>query len=109
MADTHQVPTPSGTWGMLFIAGVAAGAVLGWVARSMVRTLPRRQPTRRVNPIQVQLHLKGVDYPVGKHGLLAWAQAAGADPRVLETLSRLPEHRYTSPIEVSRALGKRAS
>ena len=66
-----------------------------------------RATTRPVNPIRVQTYLKGVDYPTGKHGLLARAQAAGADTPALETLTRLPEQPYTSPIEASRALGTR--
>jgi hypothetical protein len=92
---------------MPFLAGVVAGGILGWLARAFVPTQAWHVPKRQVTPIQVQTYLKGVDYPTGKHGLLAWAQAAGADGPVLETLTQLPEQRYTSPIAVSRALGTR--
>jgi hypothetical protein len=98
---------PSGTGVMPFLAGVVAGGILGWLARAFVPAQAWRVPKRQVTPIQVQTYLKGVDYPTGKHGLLARAQAAGADGPVLETLTHLPEQRYTSPIEVSRALGTR--
>jgi uncharacterized protein DUF2795 len=92
---------------MPFLAGVVAGGILGWLARALAPTQAWHVPKRQVTPIQVQTYLKGVDYPTGKHGLLARAQAAGADGSVLETLTHLPEQRYASPIEVSRALGTR--
>jgi uncharacterized protein DUF2795 len=92
---------------MTFLAWLAAGGVLGWIARAFVPRQARRVPKHPVTPIQVQTYLKGVDYPTGKHELLARAQAAGADAPVLETLTHLSEQRYTSPIAVSRALGRR--
>ena len=107
MDMAHHASKPRGMWGMTFLAGLAAGGVLGWLARTFVPAQAWRVPKRPVTPIQVQTYLKGVDYPTGKHGLLARAQAAGADAPVLETLTHLPEQRYTSPIEVSRALGTR--
>jgi hypothetical protein len=107
MDVAHHASKHRGMWGMTFFAGLAVGGVLGWLARTFVPTQAWRGPMRRVTPIQVQIHLKGVDYPVSKHGLLARAQATGADAQVLETLTQLPEQRYTSPIEVSRALGTR--
>jgi Protein of unknown function (DUF2795) len=107
MDVAHHASKHRGTWGRIFLAGVVAGGLLGWIARTFVPTQAWRVPTRPVTPIQVQTYLKGVAYPTGKHGLLARAQAAGADAPVLETLTQLPEQRYTSPIEVSRALGTR--
>jgi hypothetical protein len=98
---------PSGTGVMPFLAGVVAGGVLGWLAHTLLSMSAWRGTRRPVTPIQVQTYLKGVDYPTGKRGLLAQAQAAGADAPVLETLTQLPEQRYTSPIAVSRALGTR--
>jgi uncharacterized protein DUF2795 len=107
MDMAHHASKPRGTWGMTFLAGLVAGGILGWLARTFVPTQAWRVPTRPVTPIQVQTYLKGVAYPTGKHKLLERAQAAGADRPVLETLTQLPEQRYTSPIEVSRALGTR--
>jgi hypothetical protein len=43
---------------------------------------------------------------VQKHDLLATARAEGADAAVLRTLAQLPDTRYISPIEVSRAIGR---
>jgi hypothetical protein len=108
MDTAHSVSTPQGIGGIRLIVGLVAGGIIGWLASTLIHTHAWRVQKRRVTPIQVQTHLKGVDYPVGKPGLLARAQAAGADAQVLETLTQLPEKRYTSPIEVSRALGKQA-
>jgi Protein of unknown function (DUF2795) len=107
MNVAYHASKPRGMWGMTFLAWLAAGGVLGWIIRALVPTQAWHVPKRQVTPIQVQTYLKGVDYPTGKHELLARAQAAGADGPVLETLTQLPEQRYTSPIEVSRALGTR--
>ena len=94
-------------WGMPFLAGVLAGGLLSWLARPLVSRYGGRgaKRPRAVTPIQVQLYLKGVDYPAGKPELLARAEAAGAGAPVLETLTQLPAQCYHSPIEVSRALG----
>ena len=109
MDVVRHASKPSSTGVMPFIAGLVAGGVLGWIAHTMLSMSAWRGTTRPVNPIQVQTYLKGVAYPTGKHGLLARAQAAGADGPILETLLQLPEQRYTSPIEVSRALGQRGT
>ena len=109
MDVVRHASKPRGTGVMPFITGLVAGGVLGWLAHTMLSMRAWRSTTRPVNPVQVQTYLKGVDYPTGKCGLLARAQAAGADAPVLETLTQLPEQRYTSPIEVSRALGQRGT
>ena len=107
--DTTQRSSMRPSIGVIpFIVGVVAGGILGWLATTLVHTHAWRGRRRRVSPVQVQASLKGVDYPVDKPDLLARAQAAGADARVLEALTQLPEQRYSSPIEVSRALGKQA-
>jgi uncharacterized protein DUF2795 len=109
MDMAHHTTKTSGRWGIIFLAGVATGGVLGWLARTLGRAQAGRGPTRQVNPIQVQTYLTGVDYPTGKQGLLARARAEGADAQVLETLTHLPEQCYRSPIDVSRAMGQRGS
>jgi uncharacterized protein DUF2795 len=97
-------------WRVSFLAGVLAGGILGWLARPLVSRYTRRgaKRPRAVTPIQVQLSLKGVDYPAGKPAWLARAEAAGAEAPVLETLTQVPAHCYRRPIEVSRALGHQA-
>lgn len=60
----------------------------------------------RVNPIQVQKFLKGVDYPASKEDLVRHARAQGADERVVTTLEGLPQERFDTPADVSQAIGE---
>jgi hypothetical protein len=39
-----------------------------------------------VNPIQMQKHLKGMDYPASKEDLIAHAKKNGADKNALSVL-----------------------
>jgi len=48
----------------------------------------------KVNPIQLQKYLKGVDYPVGKKQLIEHAKRSGADENVYSTLE--PKYRTKS-------------
>lgn len=59
----------------------------------------------KVNPIQLQKHLKGIDYPASKGALINCAKTEGADENVLSTLERLPDQEYETPTEVSKAIG----
>jgi len=60
----------------------------------------------KVNPIQVQKFLGGIDYPAEKQQLLERAGEQGADDDVRNTLERPPMDRFNSPNEVSDAIGK---
>ncbi len=60
----------------------------------------------RVNPIQVQKFLKGVDYPASKQELIDKARAEGADQNVVQTLQAMPGERFNSPNDVAQAIGK---
>jgi uncharacterized protein with GYD domain len=65
--------------------------------------------TRRAalaNPIQVQTHLKGVDYPAGKRDLVEAARREGASQTVLRTLERLPDRTYDGPTGVAEEIGR---
>lgn len=59
-----------------------------------------------VNPIQLQKHLKGVDYPTSKEDLVKHAQNQGADKQALSLLQQLPDKEYESPTDVSKAVGE---
>jgi hypothetical protein len=61
---------------------------------------------RMVNPIQVEKFLKGMDYPVSKQDIIQKAEEEGADDNVIETLNKLPERQYNSPVSISKELGK---
>lgn len=60
----------------------------------------------KVNPIQMQKYLKGMDYPASKQELLDHAKHSGADENVCSTLERLPDDNYETPADVSKAVGK---
>ncbi|MBM3941197.1 MAG: DUF2795 domain-containing protein [SAR202 cluster bacterium] len=55
----------------------------------------------KVNPIQLQKFLGGVDYPASKQDLLKRAKERGADESVLKTLERMGPERYNSPNDVT--------
>ena len=59
-----------------------------------------------VNPVQIQKYLKGVDYPANKQTLIENAKKLGADDNVRESLEKLPDQEYESPVDVSQALAK---
>jgi len=59
----------------------------------------------KVNPIELQKHLKGVDYPASKEELIEHAEQQGADEKIREILEQLPDEEYETPAEVSKAVG----
>jgi hypothetical protein len=58
-----------------------------------------------VNPIELQKHLKGVDYPASKDDLIAAAESNGAPDEVVEALRSAGKDRYDGPTAVQSALG----
>ena len=58
-----------------------------------------------VNPIQLQKHLSGIDYPAGKQDLIDAAREQGADEEALSTLERLPDRQFDGPNAVSAEVG----
>lgn len=60
----------------------------------------------KVNPIQVQKFLSGIDYPASKQDLVQKARQEGADQDVIATLEKMPGDRFNSPNDVSEAIGK---
>jgi hypothetical protein len=59
-----------------------------------------------VNPIQVQKHLSGVNYPASKQEIIDCAEREGADNQVLDALRRMPGDRFNGPDDVAEAIGK---
>jgi hypothetical protein len=56
------------------------------------------------NPIELQKHLSGLDYPVGKDAIVRKAQDSGADDSVLDALRSLPDRQYEKPTHVTEAV-----
>ncbi|MFI7446799.1 DUF2795 domain-containing protein [Nonomuraea sp. NPDC049714] len=59
------------------------------------------------NPIQLQKHLKGVDYPASKSDLVAAAREHGADQDIIKALEAMPDREYDGPNAVSQAVTQR--
>lgn len=68
--------------------------------------MAEQQSRATPNPIQVQKFLGGLDYPVDKKEILDKAKREGADDKVMKALERIPDEKYSSPIQVSRKVGK---
>jgi hypothetical protein len=60
----------------------------------------------KINPIQLQTHLKGMNYPASKEELVQYAKENGADENVCSALEQLPDEEYETPADVSKAVGK---
>jgi len=61
----------------------------------------------KANPVEIQKHLKGVDYPADKEELLKHAQEQGADKQILSLLAKLPENEeFEDPTELNKVLGQ---
>jgi hypothetical protein len=57
------------------------------------------------DPMHVQKHLAGLTYPASKTDLIQYAQEHEAEKEVLALLRMLPERQFSSPTEVSQAVG----
>ncbi|HIK03321.1 MAG TPA: DUF2795 domain-containing protein [Trichormus sp. M33_DOE_039] len=61
----------------------------------------------KANPVQIQKHLKGVDYPANKQDLIQHAQQQGADRNIISLLEKLPEdEEFDTPTDVNKAIGE---
>jgi hypothetical protein len=56
------------------------------------------------NPIEVQKHLGGMDYPVSKDTILSTAKGSGASQEILDALGNLPDREYDGPNAISHEL-----
>src|SRR5690606_11267368 len=54
------------------------------------------------NPIQLQKHLSGVDYPASRDDLVKAAREHGADRQMVEALQKIPDRTYDGPNAVSK-------
>jgi hypothetical protein len=60
----------------------------------------------RVNSIEVQKYLKGIDYPMNKENLVKHAQENGADKELQSILQELPRDEFQTPADVNKAIGE---
>ncbi len=59
-----------------------------------------------INPIEVQKHLSGVDYPASKDELVATAESNGAPQEILEALQQMDATDFQGPDDVQAALAQ---
>ena len=57
-----------------------------------------------VNPIEVQKHLKGINYPASKEDLTSTAKSNEAPNELVERLENLPDQQFSGPDDVQEAL-----
>jgi len=58
-----------------------------------------------VNPIEVQKHLSGIDYPASKDEVIATAESNGAPQEIIDALQQMEGTQYDGPDDVQAALG----
>ena len=58
-----------------------------------------------LNPIDVQRHLKGVDYPASRGDLVGTARDNGAPDDVVSALEGMDDTEYSGPDQVMAGLG----
>ena len=59
-----------------------------------------------INPIEVQKHLSGVDYPASKDEVVATAESNGAPQEILEALQQMDATDFEGPDDVQAALAQ---
>jgi hypothetical protein len=58
-----------------------------------------------VDPIEVQKHLSGIDYPASKDEVIATAESNGAPQEIIEALQQMDETEFDGPDDVQASLG----
>jgi hypothetical protein len=61
---------------------------------------------KRISPVQMQKHLKGVNYPASKQDLVRQAQNNNASHEIVDTIQHLPGDSFNGPKDVMKALGQ---
>ena len=59
-----------------------------------------------VSPAIVEKYLAGMHYPAERNKLIDNAQNKNAPEDVMELLNKLPKKTYTSPIDITKEIGK---
>ena len=59
-----------------------------------------------MSPAIVEKYLAGMHYPAERKKLIDNAQNKEAPDNVMELLNKLPDKTYTSPIDITKEIGK---
>jgi hypothetical protein len=62
----------------------------------------------KINPIEVQKALKGVNYPAKKDDIVRNAKEQGADDEIVRALENLSADEFESPTDINEAIGKQS-
>jgi hypothetical protein len=57
-----------------------------------------------INPIELQKHLSGLDYPASKDAIVKKAEDAGADSDTLDALKKIADKEYDAPTAINSAV-----
>lgn len=60
----------------------------------------------RVSPAIIEKYLAGIHYPAKKSSLVSIAKNNNAPDNVMKTIDRLPDKIYSSPIDITKEIGK---
>jgi hypothetical protein len=60
-----------------------------------------------VSAADLEHAIKGVNFPASKDELIKQANSNNADSSVVSVVKDLPDEKYSSPIDVSKAFGSR--
>ncbi|MCW4023754.1 MAG: DUF2795 domain-containing protein [Candidatus Bathyarchaeota archaeon] len=60
----------------------------------------------RVSPAIIEKYLAGIHYPATKSGLVSSAKTNNAPDNVMKMIDKLPDKRYSSPIDITKEIGK---
>ena len=58
-----------------------------------------------VNPIEVQKHLSGMNYPASKADIVATAESNNAPQEIINALQQMDGDQFDGPDDVMEALG----
>jgi len=62
--------------------------------------------SQKVSAAQLQVYLKGINYPADRNKVVQTAKNNGAPENVMSFINRLPERQYTRPTDVEEEFGK---
>ncbi|MFT2708074.1 MULTISPECIES: DUF2795 domain-containing protein [Clavibacter] len=57
-----------------------------------------------INPIELQKHLSGLDYPASKDAIVKKAEESGADSDALDALRKIEDKEYDAPTAINSAV-----
>jgi hypothetical protein len=57
-----------------------------------------------INPIELQKHLSGLDYPASKDTIVKKAEESGADSDTLDALKGIADKEYDAPTAINSAV-----